>query len=406
MTGPGNHTETDLDRTDNEAPGEPALRLDSVWKTYRGGVVALRDITLTVGHGEFLSLLGPSGSGKTTMLMVIAGFALPSQGALYSGGREFTNVPPQARDFGVVFQSYALFPHMTVERNIAYPLGARKIAAAQQDQMVHEVMELVGLQGLGGRRPGELSGGQQQRVAIARALVYRPRVLLLDEPLGALDRALRERMQEELRRIHRSLGVTVVYVTHDQSEALFLSDRVAVLNRGVVEQVATPTDLYDRPANEFVAGFVGDANFLPGRIVSRTGDVAEIILKDGTRTVSRIDPSYAAGTDIKVVVRPEQMTVVVGDSPAAAKSSLSGSIRSEAFTGAAWRYTVATEEGELSCTSERRVEVDPGASVMVQWDPRATWAISNNGDPMRGGTVSNARAEIGTTEDVKEEVGP
>jgi putative spermidine/putrescine transport system ATP-binding protein len=237
------------------------VRLAGVRKRY-GGAVAVEHVDIEVRAGEFFTMLGPSGSGKTTSLRLIAGFERPDRGTVELGGRDVTHLPPHARDVNTVFQDYALFPHMTVAENIAYGLEAKGVARAERAARGLEALRMVRLEGLGGRRPAELSGGQRQRVALARAIVNRPRVLLLDEPLGALDLKLRQEMQGELKRLQREIGITFLYVTHDQEEALAMSDRMAVFNRGRIEQVGTPADVYDRPANAFVAGFVGTATIL------------------------------------------------------------------------------------------------------------------------------------------------
>ena len=239
----------------------PIVRLSAVRKTY-GGFVAVDSLDLTIGRGEFFTFLGPSGSGKTTTLRLIAGFEYPDSGVIELDGQNVAGLPPNARDVNTVFQDYALFPHMTVRQNIAYGLEVRKTAKAEIPRLVGDALEMVRLSDFGDRRPGQLSGGQRQRVALARAIVNRPRVLLLDEPLGALDLKLRQEMQVELKRIQQSVGITFLYVTHDQEEALSMSDRIAVFNRGGIEQIGTPREVYERPASGFVAGFVGTSNIL------------------------------------------------------------------------------------------------------------------------------------------------
>ena len=237
------------------------ITVRNVTKTY-GKVHALNDVSLDVKSGEFLTLLGPSGSGKTTLLMVLAGFTRPDCGSLKFGDREVIRTPPHLRDVGMTFQSYALFPHMTVAGNVGYPLRLRKVPKAEIERRVEQALETVQLGGFGERRITQLSGGQKQRVAVARAIVFEPRILLMDEPLSALDKKLRDQMQIELRQLHEKLGMTTVYVTHDQREALTMSDRIAVVNHGRIMQLAGPRDLYERPANRFVADFIGDSTFL------------------------------------------------------------------------------------------------------------------------------------------------
>jgi putative spermidine/putrescine transport system ATP-binding protein len=241
------------------------IELTGLRKVYAGSTAAaIDDLNLHIEAGEFITLLGPSGSGKTTTLMLLAGFETPSAGTIHLDGQPIDALPPHRRGMGVVFQSYSLFPHMTVEQNVAFPLSVRKVSSSDARAKVAAALDKVHLRHLGSRKPQQLSGGQQQRVALARALVFEPRVVLLDEPLSALDKKLREELQLEIRRLHRELGVTMVFVTHDQAEAMTLSDRVAVFNQGRIEQLATPQQLYDAPANPFVAGFIGDNNMLSG----------------------------------------------------------------------------------------------------------------------------------------------
>lgn len=276
------------------------ISVQNVTKTY-GPVHALDDVSLEVQSGEFLTLLGPSGSGKTTLLMVLAGFTRPDCGSLQFGDREVIRTPPHLRDVGMTFQSYALFPHMTVAGNVGYPLKLRKTPKAELDQRVEQALETVQLGGFGDRRIDQLSGGQRQRVAVARAIVFEPRILLMDEPLSALDKKLRDQMQIELRHLHEKLGMTTVYVTHDQREALTMSDRIAVINDGRIMQLATPRDLYERPANRFVADFIGDSTFLN---VTRSGDT---ILFDG-QPLHHSAP--APDTDnLALMVRPERIVL-------------------------------------------------------------------------------------------------
>jgi len=268
------------------------IEIDRLCKVYPGSVApAVDDLALQIEAGEFITLLGPSGSGKTTTLMLLAGFETPTAGTIRLAGRPIETLPPHRRGMGVVFQSYSLFPQMTVAQNVAFPLSVRKLSAAAIRERVSAVLAKVQLTHLAERRPQQLSGGQQQRVALARALVFEPRVVLMDEPLSALDKHLREEMQLEIRRLHRELGVTMVFVTHDQTEAMTLSDRVAVFNHGRIEQLASPQQLYDTPANPFVAGFVGDNNMLGGRA---EGDAA-LRTTDGSCLLARRVGSMTAG---------------------------------------------------------------------------------------------------------------
>jgi putative spermidine/putrescine transport system ATP-binding protein len=284
------------------SPNSEALPISikNVTKTY-GSVHALNDVSLEVRSGEFLTLLGPSGSGKTTLLMVLAGFTRPDRGSLKFGDREVIRTPPHLRDVGMTFQSYALFPHMTVAGNVGYPLRLRKVPKTEIAQRVEAALETVQLGGFGDRRIDQLSGGQRQRVAVARAIVFEPRILLMDEPLSALDKKLRDQMQIELRHLHEKLGMTTVYVTHDQREALTMSDRIAVVNHGRIMQLATPRDLYERPANRFVADFIGESTFLP---VVRKGSQIECagvtLLHDATTPDTN---------NLLLMIRPERVVL-------------------------------------------------------------------------------------------------
>ncbi len=288
----------------------------AVDKSYDGVTQIVRNLDLHVHEGEFLTLLGPSGSGKTTCLMMLAGFEMPTAGLIRINGRGVHDVPPRKREIGMVFQNYALFPHMTVGGNLAFPLEVRGLNEAERARRVLRALQLVRLEGYEDRRPGELSGGQQQRVAIARALVFEPNLVLMDEPLGALDRRLREEMQYEIRRIQRTLGVTVVYVTHDQQEAMAMSDRVAVFNRGRIEQVAPPEVLYEEPERPFVATFIGDNNLLQGRVTAIEGDICDVDTGAGIIRAYLVAPRQVGDT-VVLAIRPER----VGLSPEAGSYS-------------------------------------------------------------------------------------
>ncbi len=311
------------------------IELDGLRKVFPGSVApAVDDLNLHVEAGEFITLLGPSGSGKTTTLMLLAGFETASSGSIRLDGRPIDALPPHKRDMGVVFQSYSLFPHMTVEQNVGFPLSVRSVAAAQARDRVAAALDKVHLRHLAQRRPQQLSGGQQQRVALARALVFEPRVVLLDEPLSALDKKLREEMQLEIRRLHRELGVTMVFVTHDQAEAMTLSDRVAVFNQGRIEQVATPQQLYDAPANPFVAGFVGDNNMLSGQAQSLTS----LRLPDGQCLSARAAGTPLRGTPATLCLRPEHLRVATDTRPAApAENQLQATLLDAIPLGDHWR---------------------------------------------------------------------
>jgi putative spermidine/putrescine transport system ATP-binding protein len=287
----------------------PIVAFRGVNKTYDGRARVVRDLDLEVRRGEFLTLLGPSGSGKTTTLMMLAGFESVTSGVIEVEGRSVTHLPPHRRDIGMVFQNYALFPHMTVAENVAFPLDVRKVAKAEATAKVERALAMVRLTGFGDRRPAQLSGGQQQRVALARALVFAPRLVLLDEPLGALDRQLREQMQMELKRLHAELGVTMVYVTHDQSEALTMSDRVAVFSAGVVQQVAPAAELYEHPATGFVAFFVGESNRFDGIVEDATAETCRVALPGGIAVQARSAGRLARGTPAVLSLRPERVRI-------------------------------------------------------------------------------------------------
>ncbi|MBB3020773.1 putative spermidine/putrescine transport system ATP-binding protein [Microvirga lupini] len=280
-----------------------SLSLTNLMKHYGGLQRAVDDVSLDVAPGEFITFLGPSGSGKTTTLMMIAGFQEPSGGQINIAGRSVEHIPAYERNIGVVFQNYALFPHMTVEHNVAFPLKMRGVGKKEREPKSKDALARVGLQGFADRHPGELSGGQQQRVALARALVFEPDLILLDEPLGALDKNLREHMQLELKRIHREAGVTMIYVTHDQTEAMTMSDRIAVFNSGRIEQVGTPLDVYFKPKTKFVASFVGDSNLIDADVVGRDGSVKASDL--GQFNVDLSD--HRPGERVSLLIRPEMI---------------------------------------------------------------------------------------------------
>lgn len=281
-----------------------------VSKSYTGQTLVVKDLDLSIRTGEFVTLLGPSGSGKTTILMMLAGFQAPTAGEIFLDGRPIQDLPARKRGIGMVFQNYALFPHMTVGANLAFPLEVRGIDAEERRERVERVLGLVRLEGFADRMPSQLSGGQQQRVAIARALVFEPTLVLMDEPLGALDRSLREEMQYEIRRIHRTLAVTVVYVTHDQQEAMVMSDRIAVLRDGIVEQIAVPEGLYEEPESAFVARFIGESNQLHGRVVAMPeGDDICEVESGGEKIRALTVAPCAVGDDVTLSIRPERVAI-------------------------------------------------------------------------------------------------
>jgi putative spermidine/putrescine transport system ATP-binding protein len=290
----------------DRVPNEAYVQFQDVQKSYDGETLVVKSLNLEVARGEFLTLLGPSGSGKTTCLMMLAGFETATHGEIVLDGQPINNVPPYKRQIGMVFQNYALFPHMTVNENLAFPLEVRRIARAEIEQRVRGVLDMVQLGRFGNRRPGQLSGGQQQRVAVARALVFEPKLVLMDEPLGALDKQLREQMQYEIKHIHESLGVTVVYVTHDQSEALTMSNRIAVFNDGVIQQLASPEDLYERPQNAFVAQFIGENNRLTGKVAGVNGRSCRVAVAGGEIRALAVNIA-GPGSATTLSLRPERV---------------------------------------------------------------------------------------------------
>ena len=361
MTAPPDTQPAGYDVSGSTAPA-PAVRLEHLVKRF-GDVEAVAGVNLEIRDGEFFSMLGPSGSGKTTTLRMIAGFEEPTEGRILLHGRDVTGVPPFDRDVNTVFQDYALFPHMTVGENVSYGLMVRKTPAAERATRTAEAMHMVRLDGYEKRRPGQLSGGQRQRVALARALVNRPRVLLLDEPLGALDLKLREEMQIELKEIQGRVGITFIYVTHDQEEALVMSDRIAVFNRGLIEQVGTPADVYEHPHTAFVAGFVGTSNLL-------TAEAAHDILgMHGTFTV-----------------RPEKIRVgEPSEAVAETEHSALGRIREVVYLGADTRYIVALDAGGELVVTQQNLQASSmealaaqGRVVRLIWQRQHVLALKGN----------------------------
>jgi len=288
---------------------ETIVKFDRVQKSYDGVVLVIKDLNLEVERGEFLTMLGPSGSGKTTCLMMLAGFEPATHGEIYLNDEPINNVPPHKRGIGMVFQNYALFPHMTVAENLAFPLEVRRISKGNIEIRVKRVLDMVQLGGFQDRRPSQLSGGQQQRVAVARALVFDPQLVLMDEPLGALDKQLREQMQYEIKHIHENLGVSIVYVTHDQSEALTLSNRIAVFNDGIIEQLAAPADLYEKPENTFVAQFIGESNSLTGTVREMENSHCLVDLDGGGEVRALRVNVNAVGERTTLSLRPERVEV-------------------------------------------------------------------------------------------------
>jgi spermidine/putrescine ABC transporter ATP-binding subunit len=316
----------------------PVLRLERLTKQY-GSVLAVDGVAAEIHEGELVSFVGPSGCGKTTLLRLVGGFARPDGGRVLLDGQDVTRDPPNRRATAMVFQSYALFPHLTVAGNVGYALRVRGQSRADVAARVEDLLRVVQLEGLGGRRPDELSGGQQQRVALARALSVRPRLLLLDEPLSNLDANLRMLMREEIKRLQRDLQLTVAYVTHDQEEAMSISDRIAVMRAGRIEQLGTPTEIYERPATEFVARFVGTVNLLDGEVAHADGTGCAVRTPLGVFSVREMSATRMAGTRVRLVIRPEAVRLASGD-PSDGTSGMSGKIVGAAYTGAVVRYLV------------------------------------------------------------------
>jgi putative spermidine/putrescine transport system ATP-binding protein len=356
-----------------------AVILDHLDKRF-GSIVAVNDVCLTIEAGEFITLLGPSGSGKTTTLMMIAGFGYPTDGEIYIDSQPIVRTPPHRRNIGMVFQNYALFPHMTVAENVGFPLRQRGVGRDIIERRIVEVLEVVQLSGYQGRYPRQLSGGQQQRVALARAIIFNPRVLLMDEPLSALDKQLREGLQLEIKRLHQQLGITFIYVTHDQREALVMSDRIAVMNRGRIEQVGSPADLYDRPANRFVASFVGESNFLQGKVIGIEGDIAVVDL--GGTTVRAVGNGRAkVGNSVELTVRPEKL-LFAADHERTGNSNVNAVgvvVREIAFVGEMHRYVLdANFSAPLTLKQQHRFGIGAPAlseSVTIEWSVQDTLVV-------------------------------
>ncbi len=365
------------------AEPRPAIELIGVGKRFGmkdGNVQAVNGIDLTIHQGEFFSLLGPSGCGKSTTLRMIAGLEVPDDGEILLNGTSTTGVPPNRRDVNMVFQDYALFPHMTVFNNIAYGLRRRNVAAAEVTRRVNEILELVELAGLGSRRSRDLSGGQQQRVALARALVNRPGALLLDEPLGALDLKLRQAMQTELKRIQRDVGITFVYVTHDQTEALVMSDRLAIMNGGRVEQLGTPHDVYEYPATRFVAGFVGVSNILTGQVSEIVDGVGVIAFGEFGRVLVHQNDRVTRDSPVHLTVRPEKISISTDVEPPDSDCRLRGRVREVIYLGTSTSYAVSTVTGDeivvhlLNSASAGR-PITRDADVWLHWSTPHSYAI-------------------------------
>lgn len=371
-------------------PGQPVVEIDHVTKRF-DDYIAVADADFSIGSGEFFSMLGPSGCGKTTTLRMIAGFETPTEGAIRLEGVDVSTVSPHKRNVNTVFQHYALFPHMTVWDNVAYGPRSKKIDKAETKRRVDELLEIVRLTDFAKRKPSQLSGGQQQRVALARALVNYPSALLLDEPLGALDLKLRHAMQFELKRIQREVGITFVYVTHDQEEALTMSDRIAVMNAGNVEQIGSPTEIYDRPNTVFVASFIGQANLWPGRQNRLDGEMAELSVLGTTLKARPGDTAIESGGHATLMVRPERVRVSI-DPPTGDVATVAATVTDLTFQGPVVRLLMDAPDGSPIIahigTEQNLPLLRPGDRVHVAWAADASLVLP--------------AADIPTTEDLEE----
>jgi len=361
------------------ASGEVDVRLERVTKQF-AEVKAVDDLDLDIARGEFFSMLGPSGCGKTTTLRMIGGFEEPSAGTVYLGDQDVTGLPPYKRDINTVFQSYALFPHLDVFENVAFGLRRKKVDKAQVKTRVDEALHLVDLPGFETRKPSQLSGGQQQRVALARALVNHPKVLLLDEPLGALDLKLRKQMQLELKRIQEEVGITFVYVTHDQEEAMTMSDRLAVMRHGKIEQIGEPEEVYENPQTEFVAGFLGASNLLDAEVKERNGALATVLLEGGTTIRVPVERVSGTANIVRAGVRPEKIRIQRGGGDGTdGWNEVSGMLRVVTFIGVSHQYQVDLPTGKTVTAFEQNLgNEDPpraGEQVRLVWRPEHTFVV-------------------------------
>ena len=348
---------------------ESFVRFDKVDKSYDGEILVVKDLNLDVPKGEFLTMLGPSGSGKTTVLMMLAGFETPTSGEIYLDGEPISSIPPNKRGIGMVFQNYALFPHMTVNENLAFPLEVRKLPKSEINDKVANALSMVELQDFGNRMPLQLSGGQQQRVALARSLVFEPRLILMDEPLGALDKNLREQMQYEIKHIHESIGVTVVYVTHDQGEALTMSNRIAVFNDGKVQQLSSPSVLYEEPVNSFVAEFIGENNTFAGEVIDVEKDKCKVKLTSGTEIFANPIAVKTKGEKTTMSLRPERAII---DPKNKMDNNHKGKIEEVIYHGDHTRVRLNLLDNKNFIlkvpNSSARMDIKLGNEITVGWD--------------------------------------
>jgi putative spermidine/putrescine transport system ATP-binding protein len=354
------------------------VEFDRVQKSYDGETLVVKDMNLAMPKGEFLTMLGPSGSGKTTCLMMLAGFETATHGEIRLAGRPINQVPPHKRGIGMVFQNYALFPHMTVNENLAFPLEVRGMGKAEREAKIARALDMVQMGKFGNRRPAQLSGGQQQRIALARALVFDPELVLMDEPLGALDKQLREHMQFEIKHLHENLGITVVYVTHDQSEALTMSDRVAVFNDGVIQQLAPPDELYERPTNSFVAQFIGENNKLPGVIEDVEGGRATVRLATGELIDATPVNVGGRGSRTLVSIRPERVEYMPERIPPGAHT-IEAEVLEFIYMGESFRTRMRVAGSDdfimknRNAVGQRRLQ--PGEKITIGWSPQDARAL-------------------------------
>ncbi|KPN62809.1 putative spermidine/putrescine transport system ATP-binding protein [Aliiroseovarius crassostreae] len=353
------------------------VEFDGIQKTYDGENLVIKDLNLSIAKGEFVTLLGPSGSGKSTALMLLAGFEPPTRGTIRLNGKTLNSVAPFNRNIGMVFQNYALFPHMTVAENVAYPLRVRKFGKSEIEDRARKALDLVQLGSFGARYPKQLSGGQQQRVAVARALVFDPELVLMDEPLGALDKKLREEMQVEIKHIHENLGITMVFVTHDQDEALTMSDRIAVFEDGRIQQIDKPATLYERPANQFVADFIGETNMLPASIAERSDTDVTLHLPTGEVVHATAAGDVSSGTSAVLSVRPERMTI---NATGAATNALSAKLVETIYHGASAKMIFELTDGSQIVTQLRAgnplVSMAKGTPAQLSFDSKDARAFA------------------------------
>tara|TARA_A100001037_G_scaffold45459_2_gene36599 strand:+ start:3869 stop:4957 length:1089 start_codon:yes stop_codon:yes gene_type:complete len=342
---------------------------EKIDKSYDGEVLVVKNLNLNISKGEFVTMLGPSGSGKTTTLMMLAGFETPTNGEIYLQNKPISKIPPYEREIGMVFQNYALFPHMTVQENLSFPLEVRKMNKSEVEEKVKKALDMVELGEFGTRFPAQLSGGQQQRVALARALVFEPRLVLMDEPLGALDKNLREQMQYEIKHIHERIGITVVYVTHDQSEALTMSNRIAVFNDGVVQQLSTPDILYEKPENSFVAEFIGENNTMLGTVKELNGEYCEVDLDSGG-TVKALKINVGSiGDKTKLSVRPERVVI---NSTNSNVNKFEGEVEELIYLGDHIRARLnacGSNEFIVKIPNEGEINLKEKSKIHVSWEP-------------------------------------